>query len=147
MCLATAAASEQDVLTYMYGSNQGEVHTCANVVPVGVVWCELLEGASLNNVDPSGDLELAGTLEVGCICGDERLRAVRITNASDDCLLISSLACTHLMSRTPGILGRKIDYLEDGGDSDGRGVDGGVWTGHKPKLSLKPLGQSVQFYA
>ena len=31
--------------------------------------------------------------------------------------------------------------------SDGRGVDGGVWTGHKPKLSLKPLGRSMQFYA
>ena len=61
---------------------------------------------------------------MGCVCGDERLRT-GIGDASDDSR-IGLQGHTHLMSRTPGILERRGDYLEDGGDSDGRGVDGGV---------------------
>lgn len=36
--------------------------TSTDVVPVGVVWRELLVVARLHNVDPSWDLELAGAL-------------------------------------------------------------------------------------
>ena len=36
--------------------------TSANVEPVGVIRSQLLVGAGLDNIDPLGDLELAGTI-------------------------------------------------------------------------------------
>ena len=50
--------------------------TRTDVVPVRVVGRKLLEGAGFDEVDPGGDLELARSLEVGCVCRDEGLRAV-----------------------------------------------------------------------
>ena len=47
--------------------------TCTNVVPVRVIRSELLESSGFDEVDPCWDLELAGALEVGCVCGDEGL--------------------------------------------------------------------------
>ena len=45
--------------------------TCTNVVPVGVIGCELFVSAGFDEIDPCWDLELAGALEMGCVCGDE----------------------------------------------------------------------------
>ena len=39
----------------------GSCITSANVEPVRIIRSQLLVGASLDNVDPLGDLELAGT--------------------------------------------------------------------------------------
>ena len=57
----------------MQGSPILVVHTCADVVPVRVVRSELLECAGLDDIHPCWDLELARTLEVGGVCGDESL--------------------------------------------------------------------------
>ena len=61
-------------------ASKTSIRTCANVVPIGVVGGKLLEGAGFDKVDPGGYLELARTLEVGCVCRDEGLRAVRQTH-------------------------------------------------------------------
>jgi hypothetical protein len=42
-----------------------------DVEPVGVIGSKLLVGASLDDVDPLGDLELTGTLKIGGISLDE----------------------------------------------------------------------------
>ena len=57
-----------------------DIRTCTDVVPVGVVGSKLLEGAGFDKVNPGGHLELARTLEVGCVCRDEGLRAVDDTS-------------------------------------------------------------------
>jgi hypothetical protein len=42
-----------------------------DVEPIGVIGSELLVGASLDNIDPLGDFELASALEVSSIGLDE----------------------------------------------------------------------------
>lgn len=51
--------------------------TCPHVEPVRVVGSQLLLGTGLNNVDPCGDLELAGSLKVGRVGFDEGLGTER----------------------------------------------------------------------
>ena len=53
----------------------GEARTCADIVPVRVVGSELLVCAGLDDVYPCGDLELARTLKVGSVRGNECVRA------------------------------------------------------------------------
>lgn len=45
--------------------------TSVDVEPVGVIGSKLLVGTGLDDVDPLGDLELTGTLEIGSISLDE----------------------------------------------------------------------------
>ena len=59
---------------------QTRIRTCTNVVPIRVVRGKLLEGASFHEVHPSRYLEFARTLEVGCVCRDEGLRAISHTD-------------------------------------------------------------------
>lgn len=51
--------------------------TSPHVEPVRVVRSQLLLGTGLNNVDPCGDLELAGSLKVGRVGFDEGLGTER----------------------------------------------------------------------
>lgn len=48
-----------------------EMITCTNVVPIGVIGCKLFESAGFDEVNPCWHLELAGALEMGCVCCDE----------------------------------------------------------------------------
>lgn len=49
------------------------VLTGSDVVPVGVVGSELLEGSGLDNVNPVGDLQLTRSLQVRRVSRDEGL--------------------------------------------------------------------------
>jgi hypothetical protein len=51
--------------------------TCADVVPIWVVRCELLVCTCLDDVDPRRDLKFTRTLEVRGVCGDESLCAAQ----------------------------------------------------------------------
>jgi hypothetical protein len=48
-------------------------HTSTDVEPVRVVGSQLLEGASLDKVDPAGNFQTTGSLQVGSVGLDERL--------------------------------------------------------------------------
>ena len=90
---------------------QTRIRTCTNVVPVGVIRSKLLEGAGLDEINPGRHLELARTLQVGCVCGDEGLRTIPRRKSYGQIHACLPLARrqdesmrTHLMSRTFGIL-------------------------------------------
>lgn len=51
--------------------------TGPHVEPVRVIGSQLLLGTGFNNVDPCGDLELAGSLKVGRVGFDEGLSTER----------------------------------------------------------------------
>ena len=47
--------------------------TCSDVEPVGVIWCQLLEGSRLDDVDPGGHFDLSGSLQVVGVSLDESI--------------------------------------------------------------------------
>lgn len=52
-----------------------DLHTSTHVEPVRVVGSEFLVRSGLDEVDPLGDFQLSGTLEVGSVCLDESVCA------------------------------------------------------------------------
>lgn len=66
--------TDTDVLPEVDVSSDG---SSPHVEPVRVVRSQLLLGTGLNNVDPCGDLELAGSLKVGRVGFDEGLGTER----------------------------------------------------------------------
>jgi hypothetical protein len=45
--------------------------TSTDIVPIGVIGSQFLEGTGLDKIDPLGNFELTGTLEVSSISLDE----------------------------------------------------------------------------
>ena len=67
-----------DVIGQSDSSWPGERLTCAYVVPVRVIGCELLEGAGFDDVDPCGDLKFSRAFKMGRVGGDECLGAAPV---------------------------------------------------------------------
>jgi len=60
----------------MESAKAGMGLTGSDVVPVGVVRSQLLERTGLDGVDPVGDFQLSGSLQVRRVGSDERISTV-----------------------------------------------------------------------
>ena len=61
------------------------VRTGTNIEPIRVVWGQLLVVARLHDVDIGGHLELPRALQVGSVCVNESVRAVRVQDIELRC--------------------------------------------------------------
>lgn len=81
--------------------------TSPDVVPIRVVGSQLLVSSGLDDINPVGDLEFTGSLQVGRVSGDEVLSGWKRSkgpSARGQCQKTAPKKHCSQISRTPGML-------------------------------------------